>query len=128
MKRGPFIVLAGLLSVLLLAAAGVYAYDAQRTDKLADGLTVNGVPIGGLTPAQARAKLNHALIAPLQRPVRIMLPDGERVRLHLARPGCASTSAPPSTRPPVSAARARSSRAPGATSPAARSTGASTSR
>ena len=81
MKRGPFIVLAGLLSVLLLAAAGVYAYDASRTDRLADGLTVNSVPIGGLTPDQARAKLTRALVVPLQRPVRIMLPDGEAMKL-----------------------------------------------
>src|SRR4051812_40720914 len=81
MKRGPFIVLAGLLSVLLLLAAGAYVHDATRTDTVADGITVNGVPIGGLTPAQARVKLTRALVAPLQRPVDILLPDGEHTRL-----------------------------------------------
>src|SRR4051794_40790865 len=80
MKRGPFIVLAGLLSVLLVLAAGAYAYDAAHSGRLAKGITVNGVPIGGLTPAQARAKLTRALVAPLQRPVRILLPGGERMR------------------------------------------------
>jgi lipoprotein-anchoring transpeptidase ErfK/SrfK len=81
MKRGPFIVVAGLLSVVLVLCAGAFAYDAAKPQRLADGLTVNGVPIGGLTTAQAKAKLARALVSPLQRPVTLLLPSGQRTTL-----------------------------------------------
>jgi lipoprotein-anchoring transpeptidase ErfK/SrfK len=81
MKRGPFIVAVGLLTTLLVLAAATYAYDAARPDTLALGLSVEGVDIGGLTPAQARAKVSRALVAPLERPVAIVLPSGRRIAL-----------------------------------------------
>jgi hypothetical protein len=49
---------------------------------MAHGITVNGVDIGGLTRAQARAKLSAQLLAPLQRTVTILLPSGKRARLN----------------------------------------------
>jgi lipoprotein-anchoring transpeptidase ErfK/SrfK len=59
-----------LLLVLLAACAGgVYAYDHARRDRIAEGVTVNGVPVGGLTVARARAKVRETLLAPLQRKV-----------------------------------------------------------
>jgi lipoprotein-anchoring transpeptidase ErfK/SrfK len=81
MRRGPFIVLAGLLSVLIALCAAAFVYNATRPQVMADGLSVNGVPIGGLTRAQAESKLARALVAPLQKPVTILLPSGERTTL-----------------------------------------------
>jgi lipoprotein-anchoring transpeptidase ErfK/SrfK len=81
MRRGPFIVVAGVLTLLLALAAATYAYDGARPHRIAPGITVNGVDIGGLSQAQARAKLSRALVAPLQRSVSIVLPSGERVSL-----------------------------------------------
>jgi lipoprotein-anchoring transpeptidase ErfK/SrfK len=81
MKRGPFIAAVVVLTTLLALAAGVYAYDASRPDTIARGLSVDGVDIGGLTPAQARAKLSRALVAPLERPVAIVMPSGNRIAL-----------------------------------------------
>jgi len=78
MKRGPFLVAVGLLSVLLALCAAVFAYDALAPKRMAEGLSVNGVDIGGLTRAQARTKLSSALLAPLQRSVTILLPSGKR--------------------------------------------------
>jgi lipoprotein-anchoring transpeptidase ErfK/SrfK len=80
-KRGPFLVVTGLLGVVLALCAAAYAYDAATPQRLADALSVNGVDIGGLTRAQAKARLARTLVAPLQRPITILLPSGHRMRL-----------------------------------------------
>jgi lipoprotein-anchoring transpeptidase ErfK/SrfK len=70
--RTRLIVLVAFVAVL--AGGGVaatYAYDNSKRDLIADGVTVNGVPIGGLTRAQAEKKLSAALLAPLDRPVKV---------------------------------------------------------
>ena len=82
MRRGPFIVVVGLLSVVLALCAAAFAYNALQPQRMAHGITVNGVDIGGLTRAQARAKLSAQLLAPLQRTVTILLPSGKRARLN----------------------------------------------
>ena len=38
-------------------------------------MKVNGVPIGGMTPAQAEKKLSATLLAPLDRPVKVRYKD-----------------------------------------------------
>jgi vancomycin resistance protein YoaR len=62
-------IVAGLVSVLLLAAGALYVYDATRSDLIAEGVTVNGVSVGGLKANEARVVLRRALADPLQRPV-----------------------------------------------------------
>jgi lipoprotein-anchoring transpeptidase ErfK/SrfK len=74
--RTRLTVLAAFL--LLLAAGGVaavYFYDQGQRDKIAEGVKVNGVAIGGLTRAQAENKLSAALLAPLDRPVKVRYED-----------------------------------------------------
>jgi lipoprotein-anchoring transpeptidase ErfK/SrfK len=61
-----------LAVVVLLAGAGsLYAFDRSVKTKIADGVTVNGVDVGGLTPQRARDKLSAALLKPLDRPVSV---------------------------------------------------------
>src|SRR4051794_7322225 len=64
---------------LVLVAAGglaaVYFYDQGKKDQIAEGVKVNGIPIGGLTRAQAERKLSAALLAPLDRPVKVRYRD-----------------------------------------------------
>jgi lipoprotein-anchoring transpeptidase ErfK/SrfK len=67
-RRTPFLV-AGVLTVLVALCLGTYLYDHGRRDLIAKGVRVNGVDIGGLRAAAARSKLQHDLIAPLDRPV-----------------------------------------------------------
>jgi lipoprotein-anchoring transpeptidase ErfK/SrfK len=57
--------------VLLVGAGSLYAYDRQVTKKIADGVTVNGIDVSGLTPAQARSKLEASLLEPLSQPVSV---------------------------------------------------------
>ena len=55
MPRRLIAVLALTVTVLLVGAGSLYAYDRQIRTKIADGVTVNGIDVSGLTPAQARA-------------------------------------------------------------------------
>jgi lipoprotein-anchoring transpeptidase ErfK/SrfK len=71
MPRRLIAVLALTVTVLLIGAGSLYAYDRQVRTKIADGVTVNGIDVGGLEPAQARAKLSASLLDPLTRPVSV---------------------------------------------------------
>jgi len=61
---------AGTLLVVVLAAA-MYLYDHSRRDVIAKGVRIDGVNVGGLHEAAARAKLQHELVARLSRPVTV---------------------------------------------------------
>jgi lipoprotein-anchoring transpeptidase ErfK/SrfK len=68
--RKRLIVLTAVLALLGIGLiGGAYAYDRSKRDVIAPGVRVNGVAIGGLTPARAGAKLRRTLLAPLARPV-----------------------------------------------------------
>src|SRR3954452_10943444 len=76
-----------LLVVLAGAAAtGVYAFDHGKRDVIAKGVKVNGVPVGGLKVAQARAKVRAALLEPLNR--KVVVRHGER--RYVLRPSAAA--------------------------------------
>ena len=49
-------------------AAAAYGYDRSQSDIVAKGVHVGGIPIGGMSAAQARAKLN-AKFKVLTRPI-----------------------------------------------------------
>jgi lipoprotein-anchoring transpeptidase ErfK/SrfK len=71
MPRRLIAVLVLTVTVLLVGAGSLYAFDRSVKTRIADGVTVNGVDVGGLTPAQARTKLSAALLKPLDRPVSV---------------------------------------------------------
>jgi lipoprotein-anchoring transpeptidase ErfK/SrfK len=71
MPRRLIAVLALTVTVLLMGAGSLYAFDRQVRKEIAEGVTVNGIAVGGLTPAQARAKLEASLLEPLSRPVSV---------------------------------------------------------
>lgn len=84
MRSRSFAIVAGLLAVLLVAAGGVYAYDSRHSDRIAEGVTVSQVAVGGLSRAAARAKLERELLAPLRAPV-VATYRGRRFTLTPAR-------------------------------------------
>ena len=55
--------------LLIAGAAGVYAYDHAREDKIAHGITVGGVDVGGLHREEAITRLRDELLRPLSVPV-----------------------------------------------------------
>jgi lipoprotein-anchoring transpeptidase ErfK/SrfK len=69
MRTRSFIIIGLTLTILFGGAGALYAYDSSGNDKIAKGITVGGVDIGGLTAAQARARLNAQLLGPLQKPI-----------------------------------------------------------
>jgi L,D-transpeptidase catalytic domain/Putative peptidoglycan binding domain len=71
MSRRLIAVIALTVTVLLVGAGSLYAYDKQVKTRIADGVTVNGIDVGDLTPEQARAKLQRTLLDPLSRPVSV---------------------------------------------------------
>jgi lipoprotein-anchoring transpeptidase ErfK/SrfK len=48
----------------------VYAYDNAKTSQIADGVSIDGLAVGGLSAAQARAQLRREVLGPLSRPVQ----------------------------------------------------------
>lgn len=75
MPRKTLITLVTALVVLLVAAAGVVAYDQTHKDTIAEGVTIGGVDVGGQTGAQARATLERELVDPLERPIVVKAAD-----------------------------------------------------
>jgi lipoprotein-anchoring transpeptidase ErfK/SrfK len=76
--RARYIVIPGvLIAALLVLAGGVYAYDSQREARIADGVKIGDVDVGGMEVEAARAKLRKEVYEPLNRPVRVRY-HGER--------------------------------------------------
>jgi lipoprotein-anchoring transpeptidase ErfK/SrfK len=64
--------------VLLLAGAvGAYAWDASRSDEIADGITIGGVDVGGMTEAEAERAVADAVVEPLDEDV-VVTHDGTK--------------------------------------------------
>ncbi len=73
-----YIVIGALLVFVLLAAAGaVYAYDNGRSQRIAEGVSIDGIPVGGMKVVDARAKLRSGVLEPLSRPVVATYEDRE---------------------------------------------------
>ena len=71
MRERSFIVLAAVVAVLVALPVGVYAYDASRDDMIAEGVTVAGIDLGGLSVAEARTTLRVEIATPVLRPLRV---------------------------------------------------------
>jgi lipoprotein-anchoring transpeptidase ErfK/SrfK len=64
-----FISVAAFLAVLVVLGGALYAYDHARANEIAPGVKVAGIPLGGLSPDQARARLERQILQPLERPI-----------------------------------------------------------
>ena len=69
MRIATLILVSALIVVLVAGVGGIYAYDSSRDDAIAEGVSVNGVALGGLSEERARAKLEQSILPSLQRPV-----------------------------------------------------------
>jgi hypothetical protein len=68
-RSRSFVIVATLVVLLVAAAGAIYAYDSGREHQITKGITVGGVPVGGMKEAAARAKLRRAVLEPLNQPV-----------------------------------------------------------
>lgn len=54
-----------------MGAIAAYAYDSSQKDKIADGVTVGGVDVGGMDEAEARTAVRRQLLGPLRHSLRV---------------------------------------------------------
>jgi lipoprotein-anchoring transpeptidase ErfK/SrfK len=83
-RSRSFFIVATLVVLLVAAAGGIYAYDSGREHQITKGITVGGVPVGGMKEAAARAKLRRAVLEPLNQPV-VARYEGKHYKLTPAR-------------------------------------------
>jgi len=69
-RRGRWPIVAAVVAVvLLLLAIGAYLYDHSKRDVIAKGVRIDGIAVGGLHEAAARAKLERDIVQRLNGPV-----------------------------------------------------------
>jgi lipoprotein-anchoring transpeptidase ErfK/SrfK len=76
MERKAQIAMVVAVLVVVLGAAGAYAYDNSQKGKIADGVTIAGVDVGGLNAEEAEAAVRRHLLVPLRHSLEVGF-DGE---------------------------------------------------
>ncbi len=71
MRRSHVIAIALVAVLAVVFVGGAWAYDHSRKDTIAGGVTVNGVDVGGLTEAQAKARIERRILDPLRESIVI---------------------------------------------------------
>jgi lipoprotein-anchoring transpeptidase ErfK/SrfK len=71
MGRKTQIAIAAVAVLVVLGAVGAYAYDNSQKDKIADGVTIAGVDVGGLDADEAVAVVRRHLLAPLRHSLKV---------------------------------------------------------
>lgn len=72
------VIVAAVLLVAIVGAA--YAYDSSQKDKIADGVTVGGVDVGGMDQEEAAAAVRRKLLSPLRHSLVVSF-DGQTWKL-----------------------------------------------
>ncbi len=71
MGKISLIAIAALATALIGGTVAVYAYDASNEDRIAEGITVAGVDVGGLDTDAARARVRRRVADRLEQPVTV---------------------------------------------------------
>lgn len=80
MGRKSWIAVIAIVVLVLGAVGAAYAYDSSHKDEIAEGITIGGVDVGGLSQEQAEAKLERKLLKPLRQSFKVRF-DGETWKL-----------------------------------------------
>jgi lipoprotein-anchoring transpeptidase ErfK/SrfK len=71
MRHRSFILLASLLMLLIFGSVAVYAVDAAQEDKIAEGVTIAGIDVGGMHKDEAKKAVAQHVQEPLQKTVKV---------------------------------------------------------
>jgi lipoprotein-anchoring transpeptidase ErfK/SrfK len=71
MGRKSLIAVISLLFLLIAGAVGVYAYDDSKKDEIAEGVTIAGVDVSGMSEDEAREAVHSDVVKPLAKPVTV---------------------------------------------------------
>jgi L,D-transpeptidase-like protein/putative peptidoglycan binding protein len=70
-RKTILIIATAAVFVAALVVAGAYAYDRSQDGKIAEGVTIDGIDVGGMDADEAQAKVRRQLLRPLDRPLRV---------------------------------------------------------
>jgi len=71
MRSKAFTLVAILVAILAVGSVAAYAYDSSRSDKVAEGVTVGGVAVGGLSADAARERLQSQVATRIEQPIAV---------------------------------------------------------
>jgi lipoprotein-anchoring transpeptidase ErfK/SrfK len=71
MRSKAFTLVAILVVVLLVGAVAAFAYDSSRSDRIAEGVTIGGVDVGGLDADEARDKVRAQVAIQIEKPIAV---------------------------------------------------------
>lgn len=71
MGRKTQIAIVAAVAILVIGALAAFAYDSSQKDKIADGVTVGGVDVGGMDEAEAKQEVRRQLLGPLKHSLRV---------------------------------------------------------
>ncbi len=71
MGRKTQIAMIAAVFLLIGGAVGAYAYDSSTKDELAEGVTISGVNVSGMTRDQATEAVTNHVLAPQRKPVEV---------------------------------------------------------
>lgn len=77
-RRSPRIGVALLVTIVIVLIGGAvaaWALDGSKQDEIAEGVTIGGIDVGGMTSDEARRSLNSQLLRPLKKPIRVTYKD-----------------------------------------------------
>jgi lipoprotein-anchoring transpeptidase ErfK/SrfK len=80
MGRKSWIAVGAVVVLVVALVGGAYAYDSAQKDKIADGVTVAGVDVGGMDQGEAEVAVRSHLLAPLRHSLKVSY-DGESWKL-----------------------------------------------
>jgi lipoprotein-anchoring transpeptidase ErfK/SrfK len=70
-RTKSLILVTACVAVLVVLGGAMYAYDHARANEIAKGVEIGGIPLGGMSVAEARARLEREIMRPLERPIVI---------------------------------------------------------
>jgi lipoprotein-anchoring transpeptidase ErfK/SrfK len=88
MGRKTQIAIAIGVVVLASGAIAAYAYDSSQNGKIADGVTIGGVDVGGMEATEAKRAIRQQLLAPLRHSISVNFGShrwnlaGDKLKIH----------------------------------------------
>src|SRR6185437_7583804 len=74
-RKTVVIIVSAVVLVAALVVGGAYAYDKSQEGQIAEGVTIDGIDVGGMNAEEAEAKVRRQLLRPLDKPLRVTYRD-----------------------------------------------------
>jgi len=71
MGRKAQVLIVAVVVFLIGGAVAAYAYDGSTKDELAEGVTINGIDVSGMSREEAAATVKNQVLAPQRKPVEV---------------------------------------------------------